>query len=184
MASPEVERPMASPSNPVLSPHAISPRPSGGTSPVVLPPSSSNTSRKVVTFHQCLDPNVLGERRPAFVSSGNRNRPKFGRHGGGNPRHSNYKYRSSGGPRFHQNTNVSFVGGDQPSAATHGRDDSKNIISTGDKTAITTLLPGGNLTSQSHSITQPKHFRGAGALRKRSYSFSEGMLQYYEKVNF
>ena len=99
-----------------------------------------------------------------------------------NPRHSNYKYRSSGGPRFHQNTSVSFVGGDQPSAATHGRDDSKNIISTGDKTAITTLLPGGNLTSQSHSITQPKHFRGAGALRKRSYSFSEGMLQYYDRL--
>ena len=106
MASPEVERPMTSPSNPVLSPHGLSSGPGGGSSTSSVLPSSS-TSRKVVTFDQRLEPNV-GDYEPSVGHTGHRNRPKFGKHGhgaswgGGNQRHHlsyYHKYRGANGPR-------------------------------------------------------------------------------------
>ena len=56
MASPEVERPITSPSNPVLSPHGLSP---GNAGPAATRPSpGSSTSRKVVTFDHGLSASV------------------------------------------------------------------------------------------------------------------------------
>ena len=67
MASPEVERPITSPSNPVLSPHGLSP---GNAGPAATRPSpGSSTSRKVVTFDHGLSASVDVDRKSIPPSS-------------------------------------------------------------------------------------------------------------------
>ena len=193
MASPEVERPMTSPSNPVLSPHGLSPGPGGGSSKSSVLPSSS-TSRKVVTFDQRLEPNV-GDYELSAGQTAHRNRPKFGKHGhgaswgGGNQRHHlsyYHKYRGANGPR---SATVNISVGQHKTAAVatatsvQNIEGIKNVLTSstiGEKLSKTggLSLVGGVGSGQPHAASfQAKRFRGGGAgLRKRSYSFSEGRL--------
>ena len=187
MASPEVERPMTSPSNPVLSPHGLSP---GGpvTSAVgsaTLPSPSNNTSRKVVTFDQCLEPTELCDREPSINIEGNTgyySKAKFGQHGqsasgGGNQRHPSYyhKYRQSGPRASHIAT--SSVG--SYTAILPNKEDGKNVLTVSGEKLPSKQLPSGGSGTQTHTIAQAKRFRGGGSsLRKRSYSFSEGKYIY------
>ena len=175
MASPEVERPMASPSNPVLSPHGLSPGTAGSSA--TLPSPGSNTSRKVVTFDQCIDPSADGNRELAYPTMGNlgQQKQRVGKHGpnlsgGVNQKHSSYqKYRQSGHRPFHSASSLSKY-----SADIENEDKNVLLAAAGDNIEVSKLLPPSGGATQTHANTQTKRFRGG--IRKRSYSFSEGNL--------
>ena len=174
MASPEVERPMASPSNPVLSPHGLSPG-AAGTSATLSSPSS-NTSRKVVTFDHCLNPKEDENRESTYPNSGSivyhkhkSSKQNIGASGGGSQKHSSYshKYRQSG---HRSSCNASGV--IQYSADIENDDRNVLITAVGEKAISKLLPPSGGM--QTHVNAQTKRFRGG--VRKRSYSFSEGKI--------
>ena len=173
MASPEVERPMASPSNPVLSPHGLSP--GAATTSATLSSPSSNTSRKVVTFDHCLNPNEDGNRETIHPNSGSivyqkhkSSKQHIGICGAGSQKHSNYyhKYRQSG-----HRSSCNSSGVIQYSADIENDDRNVLITAVGEK-VISKLLPPSGGGMQTHGNAQAKRFRGG--VRKRSYSFSEG----------
>ena len=185
MASPEVERPMASPSNPVLSPHGLSPV-AAGTSAALSSPSSNN-SRKVVTFDHCVNPSEEGDREPTYPTMGTivYHKPKsskqnFATCGGGSQKHSHYyhKYRQSG-----HKSSCNASGVIQYSADIENDDRNVLISPVGEK-IISKLLPPSGGGMQSHVNAQTKRFRGG--VRKRSYSFSEGKqyLNYIGETKF
>ena len=172
MASPEVERPMASPSNPVLSPHGLSPGTAGPSATHSSP--GNNTSRKVVTFDHCIDPNGEGNRECSYPNSGSfvyqkhkSFKQNIGPYDAGNKKHSSYyhKYRQS-------SSRSSCIASGVLQFSADIENDDRNVLVTalGEK-AITKLLPPSAGVLQTHANAQAKRFRG---VRKRSYSFSEG----------
>ena len=171
MASPEVERPMASPSNPVLSPHGLSPGAAGPSSTHHSP--GSNTSRKFVTFDQCLDPKKENDRDASIQHAGTLfySKAKLGKHGnflsGGNQRRHGYhkyrhgSYRSSGSSIQFSND----IENKDRNMLSNSGEKEENKLSLSMESA---LLNPVNI--------QTKRFRSGGGIRKRSYSFSEGKL--------
>lgn len=170
MASPEVERPRASPSNPVLSPHGLSP---GAGAPSSTHPSpSGNTSRKVVTFDQCLDPMKDEDRGASIQQAGSLlyNKARIGRHGnivGGSSQrsHGSYKYRHS--------TQRSSVSSIQYSTDIENKD--RNVVLDSEEKEENRLSLSMESAMLNPVCIQTKRFRNGGGIRKRSYSFSEGM---------
>ena len=159
MASPEVERPRASPSNPVLSPHGLSPRAAGPSTARLSP--GSNTSRKVVTFDQgaCVK----------TTDSLGYNKSKYGRHGhvvsGGHQRNSGYhKYRHS----------TQRSSGSSIKHSIDVENDDKNMLLDLGKEMASKLFPSSETETPGNVCVQSKRFRSGGGIRKRSYSFSEG----------
>ena len=169
MASPEVERPRASPSNPVLSPHGLSP---GAGAPSSTHPSpGGNTSRKVVTFDQCLDPMKDEDRGASIHQAGSLlyNKARLGRHGhivGGNNQrsHGSYKYRHS--------TQRSSVSSIQYSTDIENKD--RNVVLDSEEKEENRLSLSMESAMSNPVCIQTKRFRNGGGIRKRSYSFSEG----------
>ena len=169
MASPEVERPRASPSNPVLSPHGLSPRAAGPSAAHLSP--GSNTSRKVVTFDQYLDPKRDSDRGTSVKPAGSMgyNKSKLGRHGhvvsGGNQRNSGYhKYRH--GTHRSSGSSIKYT--------IDIENEDKNMLFDRDEEMASKLFPSCETETQSHVSIQSKRFRSGSGIRKRSYSFSEG----------
>ena len=178
MASPEVERPITSPSNPVLSPHGLSP---GNAGPAATRPSpGSSTSRKVVTFDHGLSASVDVDRKSIPPSSHYHSaKHKFNKHGYpsntyGFPKHSSYsnKYRHHSHKTFcHALANEQQK---DLKSQENEENEEKVVAKDGEK-----LLPHNSslIVLPSQTNTQTKRFRGGG-IRKRSYSFSEGNVSF------
>ena len=177
MASPEVERPMTSPSNPVLSPHGLSPggtRPSTSTS--VLHSPGSGASRKVVTFDQCLDSYEQKHREFKVASvdnTGYLGRHKYNKHGHNSGHHRHYNYHHK-----HRQNSTKSVYHSTESSNDH-KESIQDVLSINEK-----QLSSNEIGLQTHTIAQAKWNRGGGCFhRKRSHSFSEGK-KIFKHINF